>query len=272
MRNLTIILIVAVLASLNLHAGAQGKKHGGNLFYIFAEKTAKIDKKKIKYREVLTAPTDSARPAIVIYLHGGSGSGSDNEQQLRSPGISQIYDYLTEHGIKAYFLVPQCEDESSWSGYNPPPKRSGPRSPRGPRQQGPVKCPSYNQYVKALADKYIKECYADSMRIYIFGSSMGGDGVWHMVNDYPHYFAAAMAASGGYRGMGVPGLGDTPLLCTKGTREGNYSKFVQLIDDIRLMGSDVNFQPLEGCDHHRATDESFTPDRIEWVLSHQRQP
>jgi len=264
------LILVATFATSATIAMAQGKSKGGNLFYIFTEKNVKIDKKKIRYREVMTAPTDTARPVLVIYLHGGSGVGSDNEQQLRSPGIGQIYDYLTEHGIKAYFLVPQCEEESSWSGYNPPPKRSGRRGPGGPRPQGLVKCPSYNPYVKALADLYVQDYYADSTRIYVFGASMGGDGVWHIVNAYPHYFAAAMAASGAYRGMGVPDLGGTPLLCTKGTREGNYSKYVQLIQDIILLGDEVNFQPLDGFDHRSAIDNAFTSDRIAWVLSHRR--
>lgn len=263
------MMLVAVAITWNIDANAQGKSKSGNLFYVFAEKTVKIDKKKIRYREVLTAPTDTARPAIVIYLHGGSGAGSDNEQQLRSPGIAQIYDYLAEQGIKAYFLIPQCEDESSWSGYNPPPKRRRGLG-GGTRPQGSVKYASYNPYVKALADLYVKDHFADSTRIYIFGASMGGDGVWHIVKDYPEYFAAAMAASGAYRGMGVPDLGSTPLLCTKGTREGNYSKYVQMIDDIRLLGGEVNFQPLDGCDHRSAIENAFTSERIAWVLSHQR--
>ncbi len=260
-----------MIATSSFVAWGQSKGKGGNLFYVFAEKTVKVDKKKVRYREVMTAPTDTTRPAIVIYLHGGSGAGSDNEQQLRSPGIGQIYNYLTEHAIKAYFLVPQCEDESSWSGYNPPPKRPGRRGPgSGQRPQGVVKCPSYNPCVKALADLYVKEHHADSTRIYIFGASMSGDGVWHIVKDYPNYFAATMAASGAYRGMGVPHLGGTPLLCTKGTREPNYSKYVQLIDDIRLMGGEVNFQPMGGCDHRSAIENAFTSERIAWVLSHQR--
>ncbi len=269
-KKLIFLILVTVIATSGLDAWAQDKGRGGNPFYVFTEKMVKFDKKKVRYREVLTTPTDTAPPALVIYLHGGSGVGSDNEQQLRSPGIGQIYDYLTEHGIKAYFLVPQCEDESSWSGYNPPPKRMGRRGPGAPHHREVVRCPSYNPYVKALADMYVQDFGADSSRIYIFGASMGGDGVWHIVKDNPHYFAAVMAASGIYRGMGVPDLGGTPLLYTKGTREGNYSKCVQMIDDIRLLGGEVNFQPMDGCDHRSAIDDAFTRDRIAWVMSHRR--
>ena len=101
MKKILIFLILAAVAvTWDLGASAQGRSKGDNLFYVFSEKTVKIDKKKVRYRAVLTAPTDTARPAIIIYLHGGSGAGSDNEQQLRSPGIAQIYDYLAEQGIK----------------------------------------------------------------------------------------------------------------------------------------------------------------------------
>lgn len=30
------------------------------------------------------------------------------------------------------------------------------------------------------------------------------------------------------------------------------------------------FSALEGLDHHEATSAAFTPERIEWVLSHRR--
>ena len=270
MRKIFIITLLALVAAIALQS--QARDRGVDLLKVFAERTVKVDKHKLKYREVLVARHDTVKPAIVIFLHGGSGAGSDNQRQMESPAVRQIYNYLNDHGIKAYFLVPQCDDDASWSGYNPPPRRSGRPSPGMQRPQGLVKCPSYNKYVKALADLYVKDADADSTRIYVFGASMGGDGVWHLMNDYPHYFAAAMAAAGAYRKLGLSNLVHTPVLCTKGTRERKYQEYVQTIEDIKLLGGEVNFQPLEGYDHRRTVDESFTPERIEWVLSHQRQP
>ena len=43
-----------------------------------------------------------------------------------------------------------------------------------------------------------------------------------------------------------------------------------MIDDIRLLGSEVNFQPLDGCDHRSAIENAITRERIAWVLFHHR--
>ena len=62
MKKILIFLILAAVAvTWDLGASAQGRSKGDNLFYVFAEKTVKIDKKKVRYRAALTAPTDTAR-------------------------------------------------------------------------------------------------------------------------------------------------------------------------------------------------------------------
>ena len=226
----------------------------------------------IPYQVIENLIGSDLKPALIIYLHSNSGSGTDNKKQMTQVSAGNIEKYIKDNKIPAYFLVPQCDDDASWSGFNPPPRHRGRPSPGMQRPQEPVKCPSYNKYVKALADHYVRELGADSTRIYVFGASMGGDGVWHLINDYPQYFAAVMAAAGAYRGFGLSNIARTPILCTKGTRERKYQEYVQTIEDIKLLGGEVNFQPLKNYDHRSTVDESFTPERIEWVLSHRRKP
>ena len=267
MFSLAIMVLITILS---FESNAQTKN---DLLEVFADKTVKLDGKKLKYREVLTTPQDTAQPILVIYLHGGSGGGSDNKKQIKVPAVGKIYDYLNANNVKAYFLVPQCPSNASWNGDAPRQRQRGGRpSPGERRPHEPQKCEAYNKYVKALADYYVSEFGVDSTRIYVFGSSMGGDGVWHLINDYPQYFAAVMAAAGAYRGFGLSNIARTPILCTKGTRERKYQEYVQTIEDIKLLGGEVNFQPLKNYDHRSTVDESFTPERIEWVLSHRRKP
>lgn len=110
----------------------------------------------------------------------------------------------------------------------------------------------------------------DSTRIYVFGSSMGGQGVWYLLADTPNYFAAAMVASGGYRSNIIMPLTKTPIMCTRGSQESRGDQVKHLIEDINLYGGNAVFQTLEGLDHHEATSAAFTSERIEWVLSHRR--
>jgi len=270
MRKMFSLAIMVLITILSFESNAQTKN---DLLEVFADKTVKLDGKKLKYREVLTTPQDTAQPILVIYLHGGSGGGSDNKKQIKAPAVGKIYDYLNANNVKAYFLVPQCPSNASWNGDAPRQRQRGGRpSPGERRPHEPQKCEAYNKYVKALADYYVSEFGVDSTRIYVFGSSMGGQGVWYLLADTPNYFAAAMVASGGYRSNIIMPLTKTPIMCTRGSQEPRGNQVKQLIDDINLNGGNAVFQTLVGLGHHDATSAAYTPERIEWVLSHHRQP
>ena len=262
MNRIVSFTLLVIFTTLLFGVNAQTES---DLLGVFGDKALKLQGKKLRYREVLTAPQDTAQPILVIYLHGGSGGGSDN--------VGKIYDYLNGNNIKAYYLVPQCPGNASWNGDAPRQRNRGGRpSPGERRPREPQQCEAYNKYVKALADYYVREFGVNSTRIYVFGSSMGGQGVWYLLADYPDFFAAAMVASGGYRGYNTTPLARTPIICTRGTLETRTEQVKQLIVDINLFGGNAIFQLLEGLDHHEATSAAFTPERIEWVLSHRRKP
>lgn len=90
------------------------------------------------------------KQSIVIYLHGGSSKGNDNEAQMQEPGIDSIATYLDRKQMNVVFLVPQCPADKSWGG----PMLS---------------------VLKALIDRYVGT-NADDADVYIFGGSMGGHG------------------------------------------------------------------------------------------------
>ena len=54
--------------------------------------------------------------------------------------------------------------------------------------------------------------------------------------------------------------------------ESIYHSICAFANDFDDLGGEVNFQPLKNYDHRSTVDESFTPERIEWVLSHRRKP
>lgn len=104
------------------------------------------------YRKcVITNENSTEAPILMVYLHGGSSKGNDNEKQLLEPGTDSIARYLETHGINAIFLIPQCPTDKSWGG-------------------------PMNTMLKAMIDRYASEGVADTNRIYIFGGSMGGTG------------------------------------------------------------------------------------------------
>ena len=93
------------------------------------------------------------KPSLVVYLHGGTSKGDDNERQLLEPGTDSIANYLAATGKPSIFLIPQCPSDKSWGG-------------------------PMNNVLKAMIDRYVNAGIVDANRIYIFGGSMGGTGTW----------------------------------------------------------------------------------------------
>lgn len=51
------------------------------------------------------------KPSLVVYLHGGTSKGDDNERQLLEPGTDSIANYLAATGKPSIFLIPQCPSD-----------------------------------------------------------------------------------------------------------------------------------------------------------------
>lgn len=73
------------------------------------------DGSTLPYRKASIAGTGD-KASLVIYLHGGSSKGDDNETQLQEPGINYITEWLTQNNRKAIMVVPQCAKDKSWIG------------------------------------------------------------------------------------------------------------------------------------------------------------
>ena len=221
----------------------------------FERKELNMDGRVVRYR-MATIKGESCNPAaLVIYLHGGSGRGEDNQAQMRGHGIGAIYHFLVSNDINALMIVPQCPSECSWSG-----------------NEGADDMP-FIPFVKRLIDHYTTQTGIDTTRIYLLGASMGGAGVWHMLNDYPGTFAAALAASGGAGGCDRDALLDTPVYSTYGTEEGDrkINEMLSLTAWLNEHGGEARFEALEGLRHSQATQAAFTDNRLQWVFAHRKQ-
>jgi predicted peptidase len=75
---------------------------------------------------------------------------------------------MLDHRMNVLFLIPQCPADHNWAGNR-----------NFPSYLGPVK-----ELLKLYADS------TDRQHAYLFGASMGGSGVWRMLNECPNTFAA----------------------------------------------------------------------------------
>lgn len=198
------------------------------------------------YRFATLNKGGSGKPALVIYLHGGSSKGADNERQMLEAGIDSIANYLTEKEDQVIFLVPQCPADKSWGG------------------------PMLG-VLKALIEEF-KDGKVNEERIYILGGSMGGTGTWSMVSAYPGLFAAAMPVAGNPSKCIAENVAQTPVYTVMGTADRimNVETVSDFINELNSLGSTTKLDIEEDWIHEVTCIQSYTTDRLDWIFRHTR--
>ena len=215
----------------------------------FSKESITVNSTILPYRKALIGNvTTTNKGALVIYLHGGSSKGSDNESQMNEPGILSIATHLATNGIGAVMVVPQCPSSMSWGG-------------------------QMNRVLKGLLDSYIQEGIIDTSRIYIFGGSMGGTGAWGLISAYPRLFTAAMPVAANPSKAVVENVAPTAVYTVMGTADALMSVDTanDFITALREAGGTARIDIIEGWDHATTCTESYTTERLEWVFSHRKE-
>lgn len=184
---------------------------------------------------------------LVIYLHGGSSKGNDNDTQMKEAGIDSIANYLDFKQFNAVYLVPQCPSDKSWGG------------------------PMLG-VLKALIDRYVRSESLENTDIYIFGGSMGGTGTWSMLSAYPRLFTAAMPVAGNPSKCDADNVAKTPVYTVMGTSDRIMSVETasDFIDKLNARGAITRFDIEEGWTHEVTCIQSYTTERLDWVFGHSR--
>lgn len=218
----------------------------------FEAKTFEYQDYSMPYREAVVNAESDSTASLVILLHARHGCGRNNDAHKKADGVDEIGKYLSENGIKAIFIVPQVPDGREWN--------------ESVAYQGFY----MSDALKALIDTYIADDKIDATKIYVLGASMGGSGVWRLVNDYPHLFAGAMAASAKARDIKLKNVLDTPILSVVGSRDRlvKASSMESTINKINKNGGTAKFVLLDGYSHGEACRGAFTSDNLQWVFSH----
>jgi pimeloyl-ACP methyl ester carboxylesterase len=140
------------------------------------EKGLNQNPKDTNYRYISYTPReyndDTAKKwPLLIYLHGGSSRGTDTTK-LYCCGIpDQIW-----RGREFPFIMvaPQCPINRRWTTDN-----------------------WFENFYREVTAKY----RVDTNRVYLTGSSLGGEGTWYLAIKYPEKFAAIAPMSGFTRNM-----------------------------------------------------------------------
>lgn len=126
----------------------------------------------------------------------------------------------------------------------------------------------------AVLDQVIEQYGFDTSRQYLYGESMGGEGVYRLLMDFPTRFAAAASAAGYTVDTGAAEMAQTPLWIFHGSAdttspvENDRAIYQSILD---AGGTQLNYTEYEGLDHVPAIEKARTePGLFEWMLSQRR--
>ena len=212
---------------------------------------------ELNYQESKSLSGSNTAPLVVV-LHGASGSGSDNKQQLRHDAMIRIWHYFHSNNVKVKLLIPQCATGRAWD-----------------EQPAEVSGITTSQCLKALIDKYVSDNHIiDRSRIYILGFSTnsapaGGGGVWRMLSDYTDTFAAGMSvAADPDESIVAANVAKTPVLSIKNVTDA-YAVSLALgsfSEEVVDAGGTILEIPMSTSTREELCREAKS--NLDWVLQH----
>ncbi len=196
----------------------------------------------------LYAPKKVARTAslpIVIYLHGSAKCGTDNLKQTKVAVPASFVRNFPQH--PCILIAPQCDHGQAWM------TRSG-------------------DSVLSLLQDFLKEVkVADPKRVYLTGFSLGGYGVWHLIDKRPDLFAAAVPLAGAASIKDVSHLQGINIWIFHGRRDKSVK--IQRARDISnaLKEKGIAHKYSELPAGHLITSEVFNQSEIhDWLFQQKR--
>lgn len=198
----------------------------------------------LQYRMKKIAASASAKPILVIYLHGGSSKGNDNETQMNEKAVGVIAGYLTDNAIPSIFIVPQCPSSGNWGA-------------------------KMNEPIAKLIEEYEASCDG----IYVLGGSMGGTGTWSLANAYSEKFRGIMPVAGkpgtasaeNFKSMRVYAV----MSESDEVMKTAYEDVKAFCESINAVGGRVNCTIVPTSEHwsHQTTcEQSYTAERLRWLF------
>ena len=203
--------------------------------------------------------SDTSQLPLVLFLHGAGERGSDNHLQL-----THCVRYFMQDTIRNRYafrmLVPQCGAAYRWAETD----WTLPSHTMEPLPSHPMSALMY------LVDSLAATKCVDTNRIYVLGISMGGFGVWDLLQRRPELFAAAVPICGGGDTTLAPRLTQIPIRIYHGAKDRLVmpSRSVQMYEAIRRCGGDcVSLELFDDLGHGCWNRPFERYGVLEWLFS-----
>ena len=214
----------------------------------------------LPYRLFVPLGYDAKRTyPLVLWLHGADGGGSDNIRQLTHKNRLGTHFWISSEAqatFPTFVLAPQAPFGQGWSE------------------------PELNQPGKSLVltmevlAKVRKEFSVDPDRIYVAGQSMGGLGVWSLLQNYPGTWAAALILAAYDNFTDVPAITRVPLWVFQGDADDSVPVTVvrSMMSQLRKAHADLRYTEYHKMDHEVWNKAFAEQDLLPWLSSQKRKP
>ena len=203
-----------------------------------------------EFKYWLYTPTNpTSNMPLIIYLHGGTGRGSDLNQLTAIDGFPQYLQKGQLGNVRAYVLIPQL-----------------PSSQTGWLNAGSA--------VYQLIQSTVSTYQIDRQNISLTGHSLGGAGTWELACLYPQLFAR-IAPLSGYINVtpeNISKLKNIPVKAFVGSADKIVSPSTSLeaITVLKRMNAKADITVFSGADHFsvpRLTYLDSNIDLIDWLIN-----
>lgn len=221
----------------------------------------------LQYRLFIPRDYDAnTKYPLVLFHHGGGGSGNDNRRQFEGPLPREWADPENQKKHPCFIVAPQI-----------------PRGNQQNRQDGPprtIRMKKHIQTIHEILDLLEKEFSIDANREYVTGLSMGGECTWMSIIERPDRFAAAVPVCAGDKFIGMDAaergkkFARFPLWIFHGAKDPTISVNVsrEVVQALRDAGGNPKYTEYPEAKHNSWEKAYREPELIEWLFAQKRAP
>jgi predicted peptidase len=189
---------------------------------------------------------------LLLWFHGGSGRGSDNEAQISTENEKGSHLWTTPENqakFPAFVLAPQCAQGENWSD------------------------PDFNEITPPLQRaldilaQVQKDFSIDPDRIYLAGQSMGALGVWSLLQKYPQKWAAALVVASYDNFTNAAGISRVPLWIFQGDADRSVPVELvrQMVQQLKKAGGQPRYTEYRKVEHEAWQRAFVDPELVSWL-------
>ena len=213
---------------------------------------------KLPYRLYVPLGYDKTQKyPLLLWLHGGTGRGSDNLKQITRDNEIGTHFWTTsavQGTFPVFVLVPQCPSGEIWAD------------------------PEFNQPSKALLlaleilGSVQNEFSIDPDRIYVAGQSMGGSGVWSVLQMYPEKWAGALLLAAYDTFTNPHAIAQVPLWVFQGDQDQSVpiDMVRDMMKQLRKVHAQLRYTEYPKAGHEIWNKAFAEPDLVPWLSSQKR--